>query len=109
MLPPNRKHWATGRPQLVSDMIAIAAAAESIHPTAVLSRSHEPPCVRARRDVICQLRRRGYSLTRIGRLLGGLHHSSVLYNLKQAEQKPPKPTVPTWNPDVPDESGIWAI
>jgi chromosomal replication initiation ATPase DnaA len=98
--------WTDGRPQLVNELIRNAAYRNGILPSEVLCDSHYPAFVRARREVMQTLRRSGYSLTRIGKVLGGLHHSTVLHHLQSVPQAPP---APAFNPDVPDESGIWAI
>lgn len=118
-VPPSDKPWNLGRPRAISKLIQEVATRRELMPSEILSDSQEPPFVMARREIMIELRKRGYSLTRIGKALGGLHHSTVLYNLQQPltpAQAVVEPVVPqrvpqaaTYTFDVPDESGIWAI
>lgn len=96
--------WKFSRPPDVCAVIEHAAARYRISPRAVLGPSHEPRFVRARCQVIGELHKRGYSSPRIGRLLGGLHHSTVRYHLLKAAARCALPPVDV---SAPDESGIW--
>jgi chromosomal replication initiation ATPase DnaA len=98
--------WTDGRPRIVNQLIQTAACRHGILPREVLEHSRESARVHARRDVMQALRERGYSLNQIGRTLGGLHHSTVLHHLQGIPIS--VPALP-FNPDQPDESGIWAI
>lgn len=68
----------------------------------ILKGSRHAISCAARREVIRQLRRYGYSLALIGKVLGGFHHTTILHHLRN-ERAPERV-----NPEIPDESGIWA-
>lgn len=61
--------------------------------------------VQARAAVAEILHREGWSLSRIGRALGGRHHTTVMNLLKQKPYRKPVGKAVA----LPDESGIWAI
>jgi chromosomal replication initiation ATPase DnaA len=96
------RSWRCQKPRRACEAIARAAKAHHVMPRMVLKGSNEPVCVRARHQAIWELRRLGYSTPLIGRLLGGLHHSTVLYHLRQELPLPPPVCY-----DAPDESGLW--
>lgn len=98
--------WTVGRSPRENEIIGIAAVRHRVSPLSILNGSHERPQVLARRDAAIALRQLGYSTPRIGRILG-IHHSSVLYHLRQAPAG--IPTSFDFNPDIPDLSGEWAI
>jgi chromosomal replication initiation ATPase DnaA len=60
--------------------------------------------VAARRAACLRFRALGYSLKQIGKILGGMHYTSILYHVG------PKPAaVPPVPAPCPDLSGEWAI
>lgn len=93
--------WRYGRPDRACDVISRTAAAYRILPQMILKGSRHAISCEARREVIRQLRRYGYSLALIGRVLGGFHHTTILHHLQMAR-------TPDRVGDVPDESGLWA-
>ena len=99
--------WNYGLPRFAHDAICKAAERHQVTPRMILSGSHERRVVEARRDAIIDLRYRGkYTLSEIGKMVGGIHHSSVKYHLDLvAPYIPQKP----FDPDIPDLSGEWAI
>lgn len=66
---------------------AIRAAAErnDCTPEGVTGPLHHPNLVAARREVTRELRGRKWSLPRIGRLLGGRHHTTILHYLQTSK------------------------
>ncbi len=86
-------------------LIAIRKAADEfkITPQMLLSKSSAQPLPAARRSAMKRLRDLGYSTPMIGRLLGGLHHSSVVCGLKKRSKET------DFSFPVPDYSGEWAI
>lgn len=69
----------------------------------LLSQTKRARIVAARRELIREIKTRlDYSGSRIAMLLG-LHHTTVFYHLKGMPPPPP------FDPNTPDESGIWAI
>lgn len=61
------------------------------------------PFVAARAAIAYRLRKRGCSLTMIGKYLGDRHHATVMNYLRAYK---PESAV-DWS--IPDESGVWAI
>jgi chromosomal replication initiation ATPase DnaA len=88
------------RPNVAAKVISEACAAEGVWPASVVRGCRARRVVAARRRAIRKLRDLGYSLPKIGRMLGGLHHTSVAYHLAGYEP---------YSPDTPDLSGEWAI
>ena len=78
-------------------------------------RQRSYSAVAARRELAREFRAKGYSTTVIGRYLGGLHHSSVLYMLrdhpdrKQRGSTLPGAGTPGQHETDMDLSGEWAI
>lgn len=73
----------------------------------ILSRSRQVPLSAARASAAKQLRANGCSLHTIGRYLG-VDHTSVVYYCRQgAVALPPAEPEPSYDPNAPDESGIW--
>lgn len=62
--------------------------------------------VRARVQVARSLSEMGLSLPRIGRVLGGRHHTTIHHYLRRfgVKSEPQE-----YRFDLPDESGLWAI
>ena len=56
-----------------------------LEPCDVRGPSHEAVCVEARRRVARQLRADGWSYPRIGRALGGRHHTTIMNLLRGAK------------------------
>jgi chromosomal replication initiation ATPase DnaA len=69
------------------------------------------PAVAARRQIARELHSLGYSTTLIGRWLGGLNHSSVLYMLRNITGVKRRGALPgdLKSAPFPDLSGEWAI
>jgi hypothetical protein len=104
------KAWTTGRPSFVSAILRRVAVqhgttAESIVGIQRHHVSHQKNISAARRQVIRELAAdpRRFSTPTIGRWLK-INHASVIYHLKGWP-----PPVPPYDPDAPDESGIWNI
>ena len=94
-------------------LIKDAARLEGCEPWEVTTGRSFPHTVRARARVARILRAKGWSLNRIGKALGR-HHTSILHLLKNVhlEEFPAIVAVvdePEFDPNQPDESGIWAI
>lgn len=69
----------------------------------ILSASKIPAFVAPRAYIARRLKAQGYSLTRIGKYLGGRCHATVYKYL----QDPVRPA--PFDFAAPDESGVWAI
>lgn len=84
-----REDWRNSPlPPSVKKIITEEAALGQVHPAFVRDTSnHYREVVRIRRRVIVRLRSLGFSTPLIGRYVGGMDHSSVLYNLRVAAQK----------------------
>lgn len=108
-----RVAWTPGRrPKRVMVAIQDAADRHDVTPGMVLGGSQGREVVAARRDAIHALRSFGMSTPLIGKMLGGLHHSSVLHHLKISPATPrasARAIVPDYSFPVPDYSGEWAI
>ena len=89
-----------------ADLLRAAAQFHGVTVQDICSPSQRPYLVPPRREVAIALRAQGWSLTRIGNVLGHRHHTSVRYYLQTAVSEPAKPL---FNPDQPDYSGEWAI
>ena len=67
----------------------------------------------ARRAIANRLRLEGHSLPEIGRIMGGLHHTTVLYMLRRASAAPAHPTNTKEKTemltDLVAETDTWAI
>lgn len=98
--------WSHGKSSREQEAIIRAANAHGISPRMVLSKSHEPDIVAARRDVIVELRKARYSCCKIGKVLGGLHHTTILHHLRKVEPLTPQRS---FDFEIPDTSGEWAI
>ena len=96
--------WRSQKPRAACDAIERAADANHITPQMVMKGPQHAAVVRARRQAISALRVLGYSTPLIGRMLGGLHHTTVLYHLQKAPDLPREP----FDAGAPDESGVWA-
>lgn len=92
------------RPRHVTEILQRHALAHRIAFDQLLGPSREAPFVAARRDAMLELRARGYSLPQIGRWIGGMHHTTVMYHVGKMPPKPVDTAIP-----VPDYSGEWAI
>lgn len=109
-----RVPWTAGRPVLVRELLSLAAERYRTTPPMILSGSKERNICEARWHVIWELRIQGFSTPRIGKWLGGMHHTTILHALEvQAKKigpygsmKPLRPLAP-YDPDQPDESGVW--
>ncbi len=95
--------WHEGRPPAAVIVIRKAAQQFHITPRMLLSKSSTQPLPAARRLAMKGLHDLGYSTPMIGRVLGGLHHSTVVCGL----QKRTKET--DYSFPIPDYSGEWAI
>lgn len=64
----------------------------------------------ARQQIIRELAAhpKRFSTPTIGRWLN-VHYTSVLYHLKGWKPTEPQPSTPPYDPDAPDESGIWNV
>ena len=104
-------------PRFVQTILSTMAAKWSTTTAVILSGAQHANVVGARGEAIRELRKAGFSTTQIGRYLGGLHHTTVLYHCGvQSGVKSPRVKTPYNRPpgirwdDLPaDESGIWAI
>jgi Bacterial dnaA protein helix-turn-helix len=101
-------------PPRVAQALKRAAQKYETTPQMICSRNRTPHLVEARRFVACELRAAGYSLPRIGRYLGDLHHSTILvllrggrvaYDADRVRRRAPRQDK-AWEPDY---SGEWAI
>ncbi len=101
-----RVPWNANKPRAV--VAAIQAAADACHvtPRMILGGSHEREVVAARKQAIHALREFGLSTPLIGKMMGGIHHTSVLHHMKS---KPKTAPVMDFTYPVPDLSGEWAI
>jgi hypothetical protein len=103
-------------PASVENMITKAAGDWGVQVRHVRDTSeHDPRAVMARRQAVKAIHALGFSTTMTGRFLGGMHHTSVMYALKQATPKrlpekfKQKPVRNTTLNHFPDLSGEWAI
>lgn len=85
-------------------IISIAAARFETTPQAIRGPNRSKELVAARAFVAQVLRRDGWSLPRIGRVLGARHHTTVINLLKPRSHRKPAEAVV-----IPDLSGEWAI
>lgn len=97
-------------PPRIQRMVLQLCRAYGIVPAEVLggSRTKTREAVDVRREVARMLRTEGWSYPRIGRLLGAMHHTSVLHLLR-SEGRATKKKPPAYDSGVPDLSGEWAI
>ena len=96
-------------PFFVRKLFEQTAAKHDISVDYMLKRGRSMEQLRARAEVAYLLRARGWSLPRIGRALGGMHHTSVMHSLKvhylpDMGRKREPSAIP-----CPDLSGEWAI
>src|SRR5215510_11253279 len=66
-------------PIVAAQLLGLFSQKFNTLPEEILSGSQHPNVVEARGHVIRGLRKKGFSSTQIGKFLGGLHHSTVLY------------------------------
>lgn len=94
------------RPPLVYALVRAAAHRQGITSGNVFAKTNEDAPVKARAEVMRELRRRKWSLPKIAKVFG-LHHSTVCYHLGMRKHSRP------WNESTeityPDLSGEWAI
>ncbi len=95
---------------LVRHLVHEAAVQFGMLDSEVLAPGKTKFKVSARWHVASELRRRGYSLPEIGRMMGGYHHTTIM-NLLCARRyrHEPRPPLGAWDRDAPDLSGEWAI
>lgn len=106
---------STRRPPAAEAIICDVVRELGITREELFSDRRFPILVEARSRIIIRLHELKYSSTRIGRVLGGMHHTAVLYHLgrsisgevrpKNGKRKAPE----IYDLTAPDESGIWAI
>jgi hypothetical protein len=93
----------TAFPLRLKSLIDEMAAKHDVTAVELLSETKTSRNAAARRELIREMKNRfDYSASRIGLLLR-LHHTTVLYHLKGMPAPVP------FDPNTPDESGIWAI
>lgn len=96
-------------PKKALDILRAQASKYGVRPSEITnSTCRDSMVTRARREVCRDLRRRGWSLTRIGRVVG-LNHTSVLKHTRDIPFAHPKPPSKEAKPWEPDYSGEWAI
>lgn len=103
--------WTGARPPEVCNAIRTAAEVYSLSPRVVLFGTSWA-AAHARRQVIHKLRSQGMSVTRIGRYLGGIHHTTVTHHLSIPPDPPPVVPVfvpKSWLRTLEEDSGHWAI
>ena len=86
------------------------AVATGLRMCDILGKSQEPRFVQARKIAVVELRKLGYSYPRIGRILGGRHHTTVMRlarHWKRGVVVAPK--YEATQVPCPDLSGEWAI
>lgn len=84
-----RRLAAESQPAVVPDrLIAAVADAFGVAPTDVIGPGRDEVVVKARLVVVWALRQEGLSLPKIGRILGGRDHTTVLYAERQAKKAP---------------------
>ena len=98
---------AVRRPARIEDSIAKACEKYCVRRTEVLSKDSRVPVVEARRMICRDLRKQGISFPEIAHYLG-INHSTAYYHVHYVGQPSPEDTT-TFDPDVPDLSGEWAI
>jgi hypothetical protein len=105
-----RKRWTTGRPAFVCELIRHAAADHLTTPAMLLSKSRQRNVVEARWQVIRGIAadQRKFSLSEIGRWLGGMHHTTVLHCLQLQDTRPYASTAPVPAPFNPDSTDVAA-
>ena len=99
-----------GRYRMPDEIFALvlAACARNDVPIAeLLQGARHLRVTRARRAICCELSRRGYSLSQIGRWLR-VHHTSVFYALR-SQGRAARAAAPRGPVPCPDLSGEWAI
>lgn len=100
------------RPPRVETVIAATCQKHNVSRTDLMSaaRCMMPRVVRAREEVCVELRKWNWSYSRIGKSLGGLHHTTVRSALIRAGAAPlTGPVIRDCDFSVPDFSGEWAI
>lgn len=101
-----RRASAAYRPPIVNTILKSAADAHGLPISALLIRCQEPLNVAARRQAMREMFKLGYSLPRIGKYLGGMHHTSVLYHVLALVRPAPQ----EWETrELADDSGWWSI
>lgn len=101
-----------GRPPRVEELFQRACERYGVTRECLLRgrRFRKHPVVQARQEVCVELRKWNWSYSRIGKTLGGLHHTTVMHILHMAGASDLcGPLVRVCEIKVPDESGIWAI
>jgi DNA-binding transcriptional ArsR family regulator len=91
----------------VNQIIKDAASAYQIHPREILGRSQAPKTNRARVVVMERLRKLGFSLSEIARIVNR-EHTTVSHHLAKARSQRQLRIQESAVP-VPDMSGEWAI
>ena len=108
MVAAARSPRATSIPPVVQQIIAQIARRYEVTAQSIVGGSQYRPLPDARAELAAMLHYRGYSLSRIG-LIMGKHHTSVLSMIRRAKGQQAKPADPFADGNYCDESGIWAI
>ena len=96
-------------PPLVQSSLARSAALYEVSVHEILSDSQRFPLALARASVSIELRKAGYSLPAIARHLRK-SHTTIMYYLRGCKRRRlVEPDAPPYDPNAPDESGVWAI
>ena len=100
-------------PESVHAIIRAAGYKFSISPAYIRDgRQRSSRAVAARRQIARDLNALGYSTTQIGRWLGGLHHTSVIYMLRDHPEKkqrgtPQRGAIPVRHETQDVDPAIW--
>ena len=79
---PERKRPIVVRPLAVEKVLRRHAGAHGMDVWELTSGPKTRSTVKVRREAMRELRGMGYSLTQIGKWVGGRHHTSVLFHVK---------------------------
>ena len=99
-----------GVPASIQEIIRQVSRKYEVTPKTILGGAQFYPLPQARAELAHRMRMRGYSLNRIGAIMGK-HHTSV-YAMVQRFNRSVEAEAEeyvAYDPNSPDDSGIWAI
>lgn len=70
---------------ILPELFALAAQRHDTTPQQIRAKGSQRHLVSARREIASELRRHGWSYPRIGKALGGRHHTTIMYLLAGAD------------------------